>query len=127
MNTPPLGAQIWLVTGFTDLRQGRHKLAGLVRSRLPGAPLRDNCFVFCNRAESQIRSIWWDAKHRLNCHSVETSHGGVIWPRADEGCMQLTRAEIELLMDGADWRARPVRAPAPARGVVTPRVHSMPL
>jgi len=105
MNIPQSGVEYWLVSGATDMRQGRFKLAEFVRSQLGGGTLCNHWFIFCSAAEDQLRILWWDKKGDLHIHCQYTSHGRFIWPQEPAGSIPLSRAQVKLLFAGADWTA----------------------
>jgi transposase len=42
--------------------------------------------------------------------------GRFVWPKAENGSVSLTRAQLSMLLEGIDWR-RPVRTAAPQMAV----------
>jgi transposase len=42
--------------------------------------------------------------------------GRFVWPKADQGVVSLSRAQLSMLLEGIDWR-RPVRTSAPSVAV----------
>jgi transposase len=42
--------------------------------------------------------------------------GRFVWPRAENGTVSLTRAQLSMMLEGIDWR-RPVRTSAPQMAV----------
>jgi transposase len=107
MIIPPTGVEYWLVSGATDMRQGPYKLSEFVRSQVGDDELYGHWFVFCNRAEDQIRSIWWDHHGRIHLYSIRATHGKFIWPQEATGAISLSWPQVKLLLNGADWTVAP--------------------
>ena len=58
----PSGAQVWLATGFTDMRKGFDGLAALVQDHLRCDPFSGQAFVFRGRQGRLIKVLWWDGQ-----------------------------------------------------------------
>ncbi|MEI2779835.1 MAG: IS66 family insertion sequence element accessory protein TnpB [Candidatus Competibacter sp.] len=111
---PPRGARIWIAAGFTDLRRGFDGLAALVQTRLEADPFSGQVFVFRGRRGDRIKILWWDGDGNGLClFAKRLESGRFVWPRATDGVVSLTPAQLSMLLEGIDWR-RPVRT-APLR------------
>jgi transposase len=86
----PSGAQVWLAAGVTDMRRGLTGLSALVQTALADNPYGGHVCLFAKRLE----------------------RGKFVWPRAENGTVALTRAQLSMLLEGIDWR-RPTRTAAP--------------
>jgi transposase len=58
----PSGEQVWLATGFTDMRKGFDGLAALVQDHLRRDPFSGQAFVFRGRQGRLIKVLWWDGQ-----------------------------------------------------------------
>jgi transposase len=58
----PSGGQVWLATGFTDMRKGFDGLAALVQDHLRRDPFCGQAFVFRGRQGRLIKVLWWDGQ-----------------------------------------------------------------
>jgi hypothetical protein len=58
----PSGAQVWLATGYTDMRKGFDGLALLVQETLKRNPHNGHLFVFRGRRGSLIKVLWHDGQ-----------------------------------------------------------------
>jgi transposase len=58
----PSGGQVWLATGFTDMRKGFDGLAALVQDHLRRDPFSGQAFVFRGRQGRLIKVLWWMAR-----------------------------------------------------------------
>ena len=107
----PLGTQIWLAAGMTDLRRGFTGLSALVQTALEVDPFSGHVFVFRGRRGDLLKVLWWDGDG-LCLFAKKLERGRFVWPRAENGTVALTRAQLSMMLECIDWR-RPVRAAAP--------------
>jgi len=111
MIAPPAGAHIWIAAGVTDLRRGLTGLSALVQTALEQDPFAGHVFVFRGRRGDLIKLLWFDGDG-LCLFAKRLERGRFIWPKAENGTVSLTRAQLSMLLEGIDWR-RPVRTAAP--------------
>jgi transposase len=104
---PPSGTRVWLVAGITDMRKGFNGLSALVQTALEDNPFCGHLFVFRGRRGDLIKVLWWDGDG-LCLFAKRLERGKFIWPRAEDGKVSLTRAQLSMLLEGIDWRM-PVR------------------
>jgi transposase len=107
----PNGAQIWIAAGVTDMRRGLTGLSALVQTTLEQKPFCGHVFVFRGRRGDLIKVLWWDGDG-LCLFAKCLERGRFVWPRAENGVVALTRAQLSMLLEGIDWR-RPARTAAP--------------
>jgi transposase len=110
---PLKGARIWLACGVTDMRKGFDGLAAIVQSRLSENPFSGQLFVFRGRRGDRVKLLWWDGEG-LCLFAKRLERGRFVWPRAEEGSVSLTHAQLSMLLEGIDWRA-PSRTWQPER------------
>ena len=104
---PPSGTRVWIAAGFTDLRRGFDGLAALVQTRLEADPFSGHAFVFRGRRGDRIKVLWYDGDG-LCLFAKRLESGRFVWPRATDGVVALTPAQLAMLLEGIDWR-RPAR------------------
>jgi transposase len=104
---PPPVTRVWLVAGITDMRKGFNGLSALVQTALEDNPFCGHLFVFRGRRGDLIKVLWWDGDG-LCLFAKRLERGKFIWPRAEDGKVSLTRAQLSMLLEGIDWRM-PVR------------------
>lgn len=107
----PTGTEIWIAAGVTDLRRGFDGLSGIVQTILETSPFSGHVFVFRGRRGDLIKVLWWDGDG-LCLFAKRLERGRFIWPKAENGKVALTRAQLSMLLEGIDWR-RPVRTHTP--------------
>src|SRR3954470_6030941 len=114
MGIPP-GVRVWLVAGVTDMRRGFDGLCALVQTALKEDPFSGQLFVFRGRRGDRVKILWWDGDG-LCLFAKRLERGRFVWPRATEGTVHLTQAQLSMLLEGIDWR-RPLRTQAPQLAV----------
>ena len=90
-----------------DMRKSFEGLYALARHALGLDPLSGALFVFINRRGSQIKVLYWD-RSGFCIWSKRLERGRFVWPQAVSGAVQLSAAQLSMLLEGIDWR-RPVR------------------
>jgi transposase len=78
-------------------------------------PYSGHVFVFRGRRGDLIKVLWWDGDG-LCLFAKRLERGHFVWPKADQGVVSLSRAQLSMLLEGIDWR-RPVRTSAPSVAV----------
>jgi transposase len=107
----PAGTRIWLVAGATDMRKGFDGLSALVQTALRDDPFSGQLFVFRGRRGDRVKVLWWDGQG-LCLYYKRLERGRFVWPRAQNGVVHLTPAQLSMLLEGIDWR-RPERTERP--------------
>ncbi len=107
----PGGTRIWLVAGATDMRKGFDGLSALVQTALRDDPFSGQLFVFRGRRGDRVKVLWWDGQG-LCLYYKRLERGRFVWPRAQDGVVHLTPAQLSMLLEGIDWR-RPQRTERP--------------
>ncbi len=103
----PVGVQVWLAAGETNLRNGFDGLAALIQLQLAEDPFSGQLFVFRSRRGDRIKILWWDGDG-LCLFTKRLERGKFVWPQATSGTVSLTSAQLSMLLEGIDWR-RPTR------------------
>ena len=75
-------------------------------------PFSGHLFVFRGKRGDYVKLLWWDGSG-LCLFAKRLEKGRFVWPPLVDGRLQLTPAQLALLIEGIDWR-RTV-APDPAR------------
>lgn len=99
----PAGVRIWLVAGTTDMRKGFDGLAAQVQEALSEDPFSGHVFVFRGRRGDRLKMLWYSGDGL--CLLAKRLEGGCFtWPQAASGSIQLTKAQLSMLLEGIDWR-----------------------
>ena len=99
----PAGTKIWIAAGVTDMRRGFDGLSGQVQTVLQQQPFSGHVFVFRGRRGDIVKLLWWDGDG-LCLFAKRLERGRFIWPKAEGGTVQLSRAQLSMLLEGIDWR-----------------------
>ena len=99
----PAGTKIWIAAGVTDLRRGFDGLSAQVQNVLQQQPFSGHVFVFRGRRGDIVKLLWWDGDG-LCLFAKRLERGRFIWPKAENGTVQLSRAQLSMLLEGIDWR-----------------------
>jgi transposase len=99
----PAGTNIWIAAGVTDLRRGFTGLSAVAQTVLEQDPFSGHVFVFRGRRGDLIKLLWWDGDG-LCLFAKRLERGRFVWPRAEEGVVVLSRAQLSMLLEGIDWR-----------------------
>ena len=84
LNDLPCGMQVYLVTGYTDLRRSIDGLAAIVQGQLRLNPFCKGLFLFCGRRCDRIKELLWEGDGFL-----------LLYKRLDNGRFQWLRNETE--------------------------------
>jgi transposase len=116
------GRAIYLATGTTDLRKSFTGLYALVLEQLRQEPLSGAVFAFCNRRRDTVKLFFYERGGFWIC-AKRLEAGTFRWPTPGERTVQLTAADLTLLLSGVDpapSRLRRWWQPVPSRdGVAT--------
>lgn len=91
---------IYIVTGYTDLRFGIDSLAAIIKSKLDTDPFTpDTLYLFCGRKSDRIKGLVWENDGYLLLYKrLEKSK--FQWPRSESEVKNLTGQQFRWLMEG---------------------------
>ena len=91
--------QVFIVLGATDMRKAVNGLSMLIADHLEIDVFTGNLFVFCNRARTIIKILYWERngfclwQKRLEKHRF-------VWPEQAEEVLKFSQRELRWLLDG---------------------------
>jgi transposase len=85
------------------MRKGFDSLAAQAQTVLGQDPFSGHVFCFRGRRGDLIKLLWWDGDG-LCLFAKRLERGRFVWPRAEEGVVVLSRAQLSMLLEGIDWR-----------------------
>ena len=92
--------QVYIVTGYTDLRSGIDRLAALVQSYLGDHCFEpDTIYLFCGRKTDRIKGLLWENDGYLLLYK-RLEAGSFQWPRTESEVRGLTQQQFRWLMEG---------------------------
>ena len=95
----PAGTNIWIAAGVTDLRRGFTGLRAVAQTALEQDP--GHVFVFRGRRGDLVKLLWWDGDG-LYLFAKRLERGRFIWPKAENGAVSLSLAQVSMLLEGID-------------------------
>lgn len=96
-----LGTTVYLVTGYTDLRQGIDGLAARIQGICGRNPAECALFLFCGHRRDRIKGLVWDGDGYLLLYKRLNS-GAYRWPRNETEARLLGEQEVRWLLDGLE-------------------------
>jgi transposase len=97
------GVRVWIATGHTDMRRGMNSLALQVQESLKRDPHGGDLYVFRGKSGKLIKILWHDGLG-MSLYAKRLERGRFIWPRAKDGAMVITPAQLSYMLEGIDWR-----------------------
>lgn len=93
------GTQVYLVTGYTDLRRSIDGLAEIVQGQLHLDPFSKALFLFCGRRRDRIKGLLWEGDGFLLLYK-RLDNGNFQWPRNETEAKLLTTQQTRWLLEG---------------------------
>ena len=101
------GIEVYLCVEPVDFRRQINGLATLVQDTLAMNPFSAKLFAFTNRRRNQCRLLVWE-RNGFVLWTKRLEKQRFAWPKRTDTVVNLTGAELNLLLDGYDiWRLRP--------------------
>jgi transposase len=89
---------IFLITGYTDMRKQVDGLIGVIKNASPEIEISNNVlYIFCNRDKTKIKVIQLDP-YGIWVHYKRTNGDKFIWPKAAN--MIITRKQLLWFLEG---------------------------
>ena len=99
----PTGAvRVLVATKPVDFRKGAEGLAALVRETMQADPFSGAVQVFRAKRADRVKLIYWDGTGV--CLFAKRLEDEFRWPKAQDGVMRLSAAELSALLEGLDWK-----------------------
>ncbi len=101
------GIEVYLCLEPVDFRRQINGLATLVQDTLAMNPFSARLFGFTNHRRNQCRLLVWE-RNGFVLWTKRLEKQRFTWPKRSDTVVNLTGAELNLLLDGYDiWRMRP--------------------
>ena len=85
------------------MRRGFNTLAAQAEKALELDPYSGHLFVFRGRRGDLLKIIWWDQQGAC-LFSKRLEKGRFVWPAAKDGKVNVTAAQLSMLLERIDWR-----------------------
>ena len=99
LNDLSLDKQVYIVTGYTDLRRSIDGLAMIVKAQLQLDPYSKALFLFCGRRCDRIKGLLWEGDGFLLLNK-RLDNGRFQWPRNETEALLLTPQQTRWLLEG---------------------------
>lgn len=96
-------AKIYLSLAPCDMRKGFDGLAAQVRNILGLDPFSGAVFLFRGKRGDRLKALVWDGSG-LCLYAKRLERGKFVWPRANEGALRLSAAQLAMLIEGLNWQ-----------------------
>jgi transposase len=97
------GSRIFVRVGPTDMRKSIDGLAAIVSDALRMDPFKDGLFLFCNRAGTTVKLLYWDHNGFCVWHK-RLERDRFFWPRSEQEALEVTPEQMGWLLSGVDFR-----------------------
>ena len=85
------------------MRRGFNTLVAQAEKVLELDPYSGHLFVFRGRRGDLLKIIWWDQQGAC-LFSKRLEKGRFVWSAAKDGKVNMTAAQLSMLLGGIDWR-----------------------
>lgn len=109
----PSGTKVYVSCKPVDLRKGFDGLSAEVSGVIGMDPYCGHLFVFRGARGDYVKILYWDGSG-LCLFAKRLEQGRFVWPPLLDEQVQLTPAQLALLLEGMDWR-RTVSPAVPVR------------
>lgn len=107
----PSAIRIFLSRDAVDFRKSHDGLLAVVRDAFGDDPFDGSLFVFLNRRRDRVKLLQWD-RDGFWLHYKRLEQGTFrLRMDADDTRVQLTRAQLAMLLEGIDLERRRIRKP----------------
>ena len=102
---------IYIVTGYTDMRKSIDGLCAIVQNEHHLDPNRPALFLFCGKRCDRIKILLWEPTGFVLLYKRLSGTGRYRWPRDKSEARPLTWQELDWLLSGLDIeQPRAIRA-----------------
>lgn len=95
------GAEVYIITGFTDMRKGIDGLAATVQGCYGLNPFSKKLFLFCGRNRSKMKGLLWENDGFLLLYK-RLDNGVFRWPRTTEEAKKISPQQVRWLLEGLE-------------------------
>ena len=99
------GRQVYVVTGYTDMRKAIDGLCAIVAGTLEMDPYRNSLFLFCGKRSDRIKALVRERDGFLLLYK-RLDDGRFQWPRNEAQALDLTEQQVRWLLEGLSIEQR---------------------
>lgn len=93
------GYQVYLVTGYTDMRKAIDGLAAIVEGVLGENPCSGSLYLFCGKRRDRLKALVWEKDGYVLLYKRQ-NNGVFQWPRNETQARELTAQQVRWLQEG---------------------------
>jgi transposase len=97
------GTKVFLSCAPVNMRKGFDGLSAEVANVIRMDPFCGHLFVFRGKRGDYVKVLYWDGSG-LCLYAKRLEKGHFVWPPIIDERLQLTPAQLALLIEGIDWR-----------------------
>ena len=94
--------ELYIVTGYTDMRKSIDGLCAIVEDQLHMDPRRSALYLFCGKRCDRVKALLWENNGFVLLYKRMEVKGRFRWPRSSQEVRQLTRQQVDWLMSGLE-------------------------
>lgn len=102
---------IYLATGYTDMRKSIDGLAAIVQQQFRLDPFTPTLFLFCGKRSDRLKALLWEGDGFVLLYK-RLENGKFRWPRSESECRPITWQEFRWLMEGLEIEQKGAIRPA---------------
>lgn len=99
LSTYSAGRQVYLVTGYTDMRKAIDGLAAIVAGVLGREPWDESLYLFCGKRRNRLKALVWEKDGYVLLYK-RLNNGAFQWPRTETQALELTARQVRWLLEG---------------------------
>jgi transposase len=93
---------IYIRTGYTDMRKQINTLAILVRQDCGKDPLDGSLYIFCGSGRRTLKALYWE-KNGFCLWMKRLNEDKFPWPLKESSVRQITSEEMKMILSGIDF------------------------
>lgn len=94
--------ELYIVTGYTDMRKSIDGLCAIVEDQLHMDPRRCALYLFCGKRCDRVKALLWENDGFVLLYKRMEVKGRFRWPRSSQEVRQLTWQQFNWLMSGLE-------------------------
>jgi transposase len=102
------GTKVYLSCSPIHMRKGIDGLSAEVMNVIRMDPFSGHLFVFRGKRGDYVKVLYWDGSG-LCLYAKRLEKGHFVWPPIVHELLQMTPAQLALLIEGIDWRRTVMR------------------
>jgi transposase len=96
--------QVYLALGPTDMRKSINTLSILVEQAMALDVFSGDLFVFCNRARTMVKILYWQA-NGFCLWQKRLEKDRFLWPKTPKEIMRIDHQQLRWLLAGLDFQS----------------------